>query len=216
VKSSSKHNPCPICGRSTNDRCRISDDQILCYRGKSFGPPDLAIGETIEIDGIEWAYVKDMAGFSGNSALFVVHDESTAPRKIASPAEVRQQAVRALYEVGRFEKDVELAAWSLRQVEELELFEHMPPDRIRESLDICRDAFALHKHLVAQCRRLRRQLPDVGNTAEILQAGLKAIKWQGMELKRLWFDELCDPASGRGQRLAIELQLHRLLPEVEA
>jgi hypothetical protein len=206
MQHSGPNNPCPICSRTKGDYCRWDDRQILCYHGQTLGPPALEIGGTIDIDGILWAFAKDQAGFSGNSALFIPHDASASPRRSANPAAARRQAVMAMFEVERFQQDIQLAEWSLRLVENLEDFELMPPARIREALNICRDSYALHKTLLVQTRKLRRQLPDVGNMAGVLQTGLRAITYQGQDLRRFWFDTLLDPAGGRGQQLAQQLQ----------
>jgi hypothetical protein len=206
MQHSGPNNECPVCGRKKGDYCRFSDDRILCYQGQTLGPPALAIGETIKIDGIEWALVATNVGFSGNSSMYVPHDPSGTPQNITTPNAAIRKAVGIMYEKDRFEKDIQLAEWSLRLVENLEEFERMPPDRIRESLEICRDSFALHKSLLVQTRKLRRQLPDVGLLADGLQAGLRAIEYQGKDIRRFWFDTLLDPGGGRGQQLAQQLR----------
>lgn len=206
MKHSGRNSLCPICSRDRKDYCRWDDSQILCYRGQSFGPPDLEIGEVIKIDGVEWAYVKDGAGFSNNSAMFVRHDESTKPTPPANPAAARRKAVRSMYEKDRFERDVELAEYSRRLVEDLQEFADMNPDQLRESLQLCADSFALHGHLITTCRRLRRELPDLEHVAKSLQEGLRAIRFQQSDLQKFFWNQLLDPGGGRGQQLAQQLQ----------
>jgi hypothetical protein len=67
---SSKRNPCAICGRDVDDKCRNNGELFLCYHGTSFYPPDLSVGETIEIEGLgTMACLDTAAGFSGASML---------------------------------------------------------------------------------------------------------------------------------------------------
>jgi hypothetical protein len=137
--------------------------------------------------------------------MFIPDDESSKPDHNITPSAAIRKAVDTMYAKDRFERDVELAEYSLTQIENMEDFETMPPDRIRESLEICRDAFLLHKDLITKSRRLRRHLPT-GPVVEALQAGMKAIGYQGATLRRFWFDTLLDPGGGRGHQLAQQLR----------
>jgi len=40
---SGKRNPCPICGRTKDDKCAFKNDTIHCYCGVSNSPPDLKL-----------------------------------------------------------------------------------------------------------------------------------------------------------------------------
>ena len=76
---SSKRNPCPICGRIKDTDCRIRQDgeMVLCYRGKTQGPPEgLRVGEAVtDGDGRIWAYTGDSRDDSRDVAVFVIHQE---------------------------------------------------------------------------------------------------------------------------------------------
>ncbi|MCP9903129.1 hypothetical protein KBY85_03100 [Cyanobium sp. BA5m-10] len=53
--NSGKGNPCPICARSKDGDCRISDDLILCRIGGSFSPPTEKAGTQVTgKDGGQW------------------------------------------------------------------------------------------------------------------------------------------------------------------
>jgi hypothetical protein len=53
--NSGKGSPCPICGRSKDGDCRISDDLILCRIGGSFSPPTEKAGTQVTgEDGGQW------------------------------------------------------------------------------------------------------------------------------------------------------------------
>ena len=71
---SGKRNPCPICGRTKDDKCGFKNDTIHCYCGVSNSPPDLKLGGIIQINygsTRDWALVKKNAGFSGNHCIFI-------------------------------------------------------------------------------------------------------------------------------------------------
>jgi len=75
MNHSSKRNPCPICQRSTDDKCRWNDTRIYCYVGDSFAPPlRLALGDKIKIAGEQWRLFSYSAGFSQNSYGFALHE----------------------------------------------------------------------------------------------------------------------------------------------
>lgn len=85
-KASSKRLPCPICGRTKDSDCRISDDLILCAYGSTHHPPEnLRPGDTCKAhDGTVWA-------FTGNDsterwAIFKLDRPLNSAIKLPSPA----------------------------------------------------------------------------------------------------------------------------------
>lgn len=57
-KASSRRLPCPICGRTKDSDCRISDDLVLCAYGSTHRPPEgMRPGDTCKAnDGAIWAF----------------------------------------------------------------------------------------------------------------------------------------------------------------
>lgn len=207
MNHSGPNNPCPCCARTKGDYCRWDSERILCYQGKTCGPPaDLKVGQTIDIEGETWALVKTQCGFAGNSCLFVHHDPSTGPVQPQSPEALRRQTVALMLQRDQFETDADLAATALRHVEELPEFNTLPPAQIREALDLCSGAQILFTDLLVRCRRLRRTSPDIGGVASQLQDGLRAIRYQAKDLHQFWHRQLLDPGAGRGKQLAEQLQ----------
>lgn len=92
-QSSSRREPCPICSRDTDDKCRWQQDLIACHQGDTFSPPaGLRIGDVITVQGSPWAVVKVDAGFSGQAVLFRPHIN----RQWFTPAQQRtEQKVQA-------------------------------------------------------------------------------------------------------------------------
>ena len=71
---SGRNNPCPICDRTKDNKCAFKSDTIHCYCGVTNSPPNIQIGEVIQINygsTRDWALVKKNAGFSGNHLIFI-------------------------------------------------------------------------------------------------------------------------------------------------
>jgi hypothetical protein len=51
LRPSSKRNPCPVCGRTKDGDCRISDEIVLCHNNLGHRP-----GQVFDVDGKRWAY----------------------------------------------------------------------------------------------------------------------------------------------------------------
>lgn len=76
MQHSSRKNPCPVCFRTKDDKCRISATRIFCYVGDSFSPPSsLRLGDLIKINGEQWKLISCNAGFSQNSYAFALAKE---------------------------------------------------------------------------------------------------------------------------------------------
>lgn len=75
MRHSSKYNPCPVCGRDTDDKCRWNDSTILCYYGDLFHPPqELSLGQILRLGETQWKLISYYAGFSNGSYLFAKTD----------------------------------------------------------------------------------------------------------------------------------------------
>ena len=65
--SSSKRDPCHVCGRSHDQSCRIGTEMVLCWRGSTFAPPTWAQRKGDHgpgADGQEWAFMGDRDGWA--------------------------------------------------------------------------------------------------------------------------------------------------------
>lgn len=72
MERSGKNNPCPICGRDKDDKCRWDDEIILCYCGDDFAPsPLFRVGQIVKALGLNWALVNKAAGFAAASYCFI-------------------------------------------------------------------------------------------------------------------------------------------------
>jgi len=89
---SSRRLACPICSRSKDGDCRISDQLVLCHYGSSHHPPQhLKPGDVIPgADGQQWAYTGDTSG--GRAATFTLHKPRQSHRP--QPAPQRQKVLQ--------------------------------------------------------------------------------------------------------------------------
>lgn len=67
---SSKHNPCPVCGRTKDRDCRTSSDglEVICHHPKDYRPGDVVRGVG---DGLAWAFTKNTK--DGRAGHFTLH-----------------------------------------------------------------------------------------------------------------------------------------------
>lgn len=81
MNCSGRRNPCPVCGRDKDDKCRWNDEIILCWQGDSFSPPEnLRPGQTLDVPGRGcMAVLAINAGTAGSSVLFGPHDGTWRP-----------------------------------------------------------------------------------------------------------------------------------------
>ena len=88
LNASSRRTPCPICGRTKDGDCRISDELVLCHYGSTKHPPQqLKPGQVIPgDDGQEWAFTGDAK--DGRTAAYIRH--KPRPTSHQAPVQTRQ------------------------------------------------------------------------------------------------------------------------------
>ena len=80
MNASGRNQPCPVCSRVKDADCRWNDTTILCHSGT-----DLRPGQTITIDGQEWAFIHHNGGFAGSAAVFKPHREQSRGDRLQTP-----------------------------------------------------------------------------------------------------------------------------------
>ena len=76
---SSRHNPCPICGRVKDSDCRWGDEWIACHSGAKAN--SLSVSDTIEALGRVWYLSRINGGHSGASHIYKPHRPGQSPRQ---------------------------------------------------------------------------------------------------------------------------------------
>ena len=76
MKHSSRREPCPVCSRNKDDKCRWNDEMIFCYDGTSFAPPQhLKVGDKVKVGSNVYALFSHQCGFANNSFGFALIDD---------------------------------------------------------------------------------------------------------------------------------------------
>lgn len=127
---SSKANPCPVCGRDKDDKCRWNDSFIFCYQGDSYSPPDLRVGQTLEVPG--WprlAVVGLQGGFAGASVVLAPDDGDEARWRPQGP----QRSSTVTLSVALFVSDrIRVLRSNLRKLRDCPELEYQTTDSLLE------------------------------------------------------------------------------------
>ena len=187
LSKSGPHSPCPVCGRDTDGDCRFKDDLILCHQGTSFQPPQMRLGEVLEIDGELWALVSTKAGFDGAAYAF-------RPDKNAGyPANYDRQPQRGL----NADKAREAFA-AIDEALSLDEFGFATLPELNENWERVRRANELSLALKQALLKLWRNEPDVGRKETLrrqvflLLDARKAIQYQRRDLNHFRDQHLCE------------------------
>ena len=177
---SSKRNPCPVCGRDSDDKCRRSDELLSCYWGERFAPPaGLKLGQVLDIEGRRWAVVNLAGGFGGNSLILRPHvnrhDFKPAQRQQRQrEAAVLAPALRKVFGKVRAYVHTSLAVLELEQATADEL---------------CRDQkllAATRRHLQELRAHLvlaRREDPSLARMVSAVDHWLRLVSFQAADLE---------------------------------
>lgn len=133
MKHSSRKEPCPICSRDKDDKCRWNDFNIFCYYGNSFHPPStLRLGDRIDAFGKSWKLVKLNGGFSGGSYIFAVAN-SDEPIRRQTKQEREQYRKQIDFVSHKSKKLLSDLRKKVQQCYALKDFFTMTPDEIRKA-----------------------------------------------------------------------------------
>ena len=146
MNHSSRNNPCPVCERNTDDKCRWNDEFILCYDGDSFAPPGhLRVGDKIKLNGQSFALCSTLSGFAGNSHCFaLVDDFNYRFLKYEDKRTYRAQCVLAMKEFLQRKESIDISVEFIK---------------LRENLQALTASELMHCKLTAQkCKSLTEDL----------------------------------------------------------
>lgn len=167
--ASCRRHPCPICGRVKNSSCRWADSVIYCFCGDDHHPPfSMRIGETLQVNGREWALVSTDGGYSGNSFVFRPHQGS--PRK-PLPKARQQKRNRAALELMQEVMAAVDAALAIPD------FYGSKPDELRHSYQLIADGLEKATALRQSLRAMRSQA-DLKQQIALLDEAIKQVQYQ--------------------------------------
>jgi hypothetical protein len=159
VNKSGRNNACPCCGRTKDADCRWTDDVIFCHCGSTSGPDQtLKVGDTINIDGAQWALVKTNGGFDGAAFVFKPHQDRSVPITTGANRQdiLSKQAKRSIasHSLERF-FDAYRAAWDVRD------FHILTPHQLSEGIKAIEGAALIGRELNHNVATIWREHPDL-------------------------------------------------------
>jgi len=187
---SGRNSPCPVCGRVKDSDCRWRLGEIvLCHSGT-----DLHIGETITIDGIEWALVNTNGGFSGQAATFIPHDPAKAKQRrqpVPTTANdlISRQSAKVMWAdaIAQFYAAFD-DAWSVPD------FYSLPPDQLKTAYALIINADQMAASLARNLQKVWREHKDLKHLHQLrVQQYIKNIQYQRHDIESFYRNELGTP-----------------------
>lgn len=173
LKTSSRHSPCPVCGRRKNSSCRWGEEVIYCFCGDTCHPPlQMQPGETLQVAGEAWALVATDGGHSGNSFVFRPHRQHSGPPRPAQPRRIQrkqQSATASLMQEVMADVDAALAVPE---------FMHSTPAELRHSYQLIAIASEKATALQSALKTASRQSPELRRQLALLVEAIKQIRYQ--------------------------------------
>ena len=213
MKSSSPKAPCPSCSRTKGNYCRWDDSRVFCYQGNTHHPPrNLKKGETlVQADGIKYFFAGYDKGYSGNSALFCLHDPKND--RFDRPYTIREKRrliAQDLDDLEKLREEFAVAQQVVSHALAAPNYEFLTPDEIRGWMTVIADAFQRLIQIKPKVMRLRHLDDGLREVFKSITEQLRCLSYQKKDFEMFWFDTLCDPSGGRGKRMAEQLQLLQL------
>jgi hypothetical protein len=176
MQHSSRTNPCPVCLRDTDDKCRISDDMIFCYYGDSFHPPaHLEIGDKINVNGATWRLTSLEAGFSDNSYLFTrCIEEAAAIAGLRDRRQKRNGTIKTVAWQPEFKKTRKLLHKALSVPE----FERLNIDGLEAGRDATEEALEECENLLLKISAYKSRMILKKNTVLALRYWRKILQFR--------------------------------------
>ena len=177
---SSKRNPCPVCGRDSDDKCRRSDELLSCYWGERFAPPaGLKLGQVLDIEGRHWAVMNLSGGFAGNSLILRPHvdqhDFKPAQRQQRQrEAAVLAPALREVFGKVRAYVHASLAVLELEQA---------TADELRRDQQLLAATRRHLQELRAPLVLARREDPSLARMVSAVDHWLRLVSFQAADME---------------------------------
>lgn len=212
MKSSGRNNPCPCCSRVKTSHCRWDDSRVFCYQGVSHRPPaDLKKGDTIILnDQTKYFFAGYDKGFAGSSALFCLHDPRNdhfgRQRSRHGLRQTRGKSRKDIRDLEVLRESLDIAQKTVSQALAAPNYHHITPDEIRGWMIVINSAFEGLTKLKGETMRLRHLDPLLQKVFESMTEQLRDLSYQKNDFDQFWFDQLGDPAGGKGKRIAEQMQ----------
>ena len=191
MQTSSPARPCPCCGRTRDSDCRWNDTTILCHQGQSHGPPShLKRGDTIDIDGKQWAVIRFDGGFAGCAMVLKPHR-----------GRARSRAYRAqppMDKVGQLAaEELEQAIAEVDRALAIPPFEFLRPDEMRRDFALVLETYKSVSAFRKTVKKLARSRPCLRERKAVLDSALKTLWGLCKSIEKFRRDQLGEPVTDR-------------------
>jgi hypothetical protein len=178
MKHSSRNDPCPICSRNTDDKCRWDSNFISCYYGDSFHPPNsLRVGDFAEAFGQRWRLVRQNGGFSGGSYIFALCKEE-APARYYTREERELYRKQVDFIAHKSRKTISLLRKQVHRCFGLPVLSSMNFEQICEARELLQSTLNDCENAIKFVTQNRRSIPDAKRLTTAFSIWAKLIKNQ--------------------------------------
>jgi hypothetical protein len=210
MKHSSRREPCPICGRNTDDKCRWNDEMIFCYDGTSFAPPQhFKLGDKVKVGLDSYALFSQACVFAGNSYGFALVDDFDY--RFLRYEDKRAFRKKCVDITRTFIKKRDALNALLQALRDECVFHEMRVDEFYANKRCTKKAISLLASLSEFTTANKRyvidylaQVKDVTERTEKLQVALKLI----YDFERLHFDQIYDDGQENISSAKLDSDLH--------
>jgi hypothetical protein len=204
---SSKRNPCPLCGRNVDGKCRRKEGIILCFYGTRFAPPaSLQQGDVISLEGRDWRVWEQDAGASGNS-LKLKPNLTREDFKPAVRQARRRQASRLTPALQTLFRAVRRWVQAALAVPE---FQHCTWPEFQEARQTVTTALQFVERLQGALVQARREAPELGTLLASVNHWRDQVTYQHRDVERFARWALGEPTPQQLARLQQVAQLQEV------
>ena len=201
MKSSGRNNPCPVCNRTKDTDCRWNDEVILCHSGT-----DLTPGDTLHINGAEWAFIHHKGGFSGIAAVFKPHRELERSTRYGRTPNTAQELLSRQTKRSQWADILDQFHTAFDNAWNAPDFYTATPEQLHSAFDVITDAQTKAAELRPYLQSIWRNHEDLAQLHRLrVEAQLKSIAHMAEDVRQFQELELGIPCPAAVRAMAEEI-----------
>ena len=199
MQTSSPARPCPCCGRTRDSDCRWNDNTILCHQGQSHGlPSHLKRGDTIDIDGKQWAVIRFDGGFAGCAMVLKPHRGRARSRAYRRLLEATPPPMGRVGQLAA--EELEQAIAEVDRALAIPPFEFLRPDEMRRDFALVLETYESVSAFRKTVGKLARSRPCLRERKAVLDSAMKTLWGLCKAIEKFRRDQLGEPITDRPSR----------------
>ena len=196
MQTSSPARPCPCCGRTRDSDCRWNDTTILCHQGQSHGPPShLKRGDTIDIDGKQWAVIRFDGGFAGCAMVLKPHRGRALSRAYRRLLEATPPPMDRVGQLAA--EELEKAIAEVDRALAIPPFEFLRPDEMRRDFALVLETYESVSAFRKTVKKLARSRLCLRERKAVLDSALKTLWGLCKSIEKFRREQLGEPITDR-------------------